>query len=163
MTKRGIIAIATAAAIIMAVAAAIILATSSNGNRSKSGEAWQFENVSDIKMNEATSSDTSSTGNMSYVLLSADGTVVSLDKASEIVDIEISTPGYGLNSGNVYTFGFSERIERRTIPFDDLNVGDGVRVEYMYFFNKDESLHGEYIVTGSIETRPSIQNGMVDE
>ena len=100
---------------------------------------------------------------MANVLLFADGTIVSLDRDSEIAEIEIATPGYGLNSGNTYTFGFSERIEHRIISFDDLNIGDEVRVEYMYFLNKDETLHGEYIVRGSVETRPSAQNATTSE
>ena len=68
-----------------------------------------------------------------------------------------------MNSGDAYTFGFSERIERRIISFDDLNIGDEVRVEYMCFLNKDKTLHGEYIVRGSVETRPSAQNATADE
>ena len=80
----------------------------------------------------------------------------------ETAEVKIATPGYGLNSGDVYTFGFSERIERRIISFDDLNIGDEVRVEYMCFLNKDETLHGEYIVRGSVETRPSARNATAD-
>lgn len=161
-TKRSIIAIVAAAAITAAAATAIVSFSSSNENRSKPSEEWQFENVTDIKKKEAESIDTSSTGSMANVLLSADGAIVSLDRNSETAEIEIATPGYGLNSGDVYTFGFSERIERRIIWFDDLNIGDEVRVEYMYFLNKDETLHGEYIVRGSVETRPSARNAAAD-
>lgn len=161
-TKRSIIAIVAAAAITAAAATAIVSFSSSNENRSKPSEEWQFENVTDIKKKEAESIDTSSTGSMANVLLSADGAIVSLDRNSETAEIEIATPGYGLNSGDVYTFGFSERIERRIISFDDLNIGDEVRVEYMYFLNKDETLHGEYIVRGSVETRPSARNAAAD-
>lgn len=161
-TKRSIIAIVAAAAITAAAATAIVSFSSSNENRSKPSEEWQFENVTDIKKKEAESIDTSSTGSMANVLLSADGAIVSLDRNSETAEIEIATPGYGLNSGDVYTFGFSERIERRIIWFDDLNIGDEVRVEYMYFLNKDETLHGEYIVRGSVETRPSARNATAD-
>lgn len=161
-TKRSIIAIVAAAAITAAAATAIVSFSSSNENRSKPSEEWQFENVTDIKKKEAESIDTSSTGSMANVLLSADGAIVSLDRNSETAEIEIATPGYGLNSGDVYTFGFSERIERRIISFDDLNIGDEVRVEYMYFLNKDETLHGEYIVRGSVETRPSARNATAD-
>lgn len=161
-TKRGIIAIVAAAAITAAAATAIVSFSSNNENRSKPSEGWQFENVTDIKKKETASSDTSSTGSMANVLLFADGTIVSLDRDSEIAEIEIATPGYGLDSGNMYTFGFSERIEHRIISFDDLSIGDEVRVEYMYFLNKDETLHGEYIVRGSVETRPSARNATTD-
>lgn len=161
-TKRSIIAIVAAAAITAAAATAIVSFSSNNENRSKPSEGWQFENVTDIKKKEAASSDTSSTGSMANVLLFADGVIISLNRDLETVEVKIATPGYGLNSGNVYTFGFSERIERRIISFDDLNIGDEVRVEYMYFLNKDETLHGEYIVRGSVETRPSARNATAD-
>ena len=162
-TKRDIIAVVAAAAITAAAATAIVSFSSNNENRSKPSEGWQFENVTDIKKKETASSDTSSTGSMANVLLFADGTIVSLDRDSEIAEIEIATPGYGLDSGSVYAFGFSERIEHRIISFDDLSIGDEVRVEYMYFLNKDETLHGEYIVRGSVETRPSARNATADE
>lgn len=161
-TKRSIIAIVAAAAITAAAATAIVSFSSNNENRSKPSEGWQFENVTDIKKKEAASSDTSSTGSMANVLLFADGVIISLNRDLETAEVKIATPGYGLNSGNVYTFGFSERIERRIISFDDLNIGDEVRVEYMYFLNKDETLHGEYIVRGSVETRPSARNATAD-
>ena len=83
-TKQGIIAIVAAAAIFAAAATATVLSSSSNENRSKPSEGWQFENVTDIKKKEAASSDTSSTGSMANVLLFADGTIVSLDRDSEI-------------------------------------------------------------------------------
>ena len=161
-TKRSIIAIVAAAAITAAAATAIVSFSSNNENRSKPSEGWQFENVTDIKKKEAASSDTSSTGSMANVLLFADGVIISLNRDLETAEVKIATPGYGLNSGSVYAFGFSERIERRIISFDDLNIGDEVRVEYMYFLNKDETLHGEYIVRGSVETRPSARNATAD-
>ena len=161
-TKRSIIAIVAAAAITAAAATAIVSFSSNNENRSKPSEGWQFENVTDIKKKEAASSDTSSTGSMANVLLFADGVIISLNRDLETAEVKIATPGYGLNSGSVYAFGFSERIEHRIISFDDLNIGDEVRVEYMYFLNKDETLHGEYIVRGSVETRPSARNATAD-
>ena len=161
-TKRSIIAIVAAAAITAAAATAIVSFSSNNENRSKPSEGWQFENVTDIKKKEAASSDTSSTGSMANVLLFADGVIISLNRDLETAEVKIATPGYGLNSGSVYAFGFSERIERRIISFDDLSIGDEVRVEYMYFLNKDETLHGEYIVRGSVETRPSARNATAD-
>ena len=161
-TKRSIIAIVAAAAITAAAATAIVSFSSNNENRSKPSEGWQFENVTDIEKKEAASSDTSSTGSMANVLLFADGVIISLNRDLETAEVKIATPGYGLNSGSVYAFGFSERIERRIISFDDLSIGDEVRVEYMYFLNKDETLHGEYIVRGSVETRPSARNATTD-
>ena len=161
-TKRSIIAIVAAAAITAAAATAIVSFSSNNENRSKPSEGWQFENVTDIKKKEAASSDTSSTGSMANVLLFADGVIISLNRDLETAEVKITTPGYGLNSGSVYAFGFSERIERRIISFDDLSIGDEVRVEYMYFLNKDETLHGEYIVRGSVETKPSARNATAD-
>ena len=161
-TKRSIIAIVAAAAITAAAATAIVSFSSNNENRSKPSEGWQFENVTDIKKKEAASSDTSSTGSMANVLLFADGVIISLNRDLETAEVKIATPGYGLNSGSAYAFGFSERIEHRIISFDDLNIGDEVRVEYMYFLNKDETLHGEYIVRGSVETRPSARNATAD-
>ena len=161
-TKRSIIAIVAAAAITAAAATAIVSFSSNNENRSKPSEGWQFENVTDIKKKEAASSDTSSTGSMANVLLFADGVIISLNRDLETAEVKIATPGYGLNSGSVYAFGFSERIEHRIISFDDLSIGDEVRVEYMYFLNKDETLHGEYIVRGSVETRPSARNATAD-
>ena len=128
-TKRSIIAIVAAAAITAAAATAIVSFSSNNENRSKPSEGWQIENVTDIKKKEAACSDTSSTGSMANVLLFADGTIVSLDRDSEIAEIEIATPGYGLDSGNTYTFGFSERIEHRIISLDYLSIGVEVRVE----------------------------------
>lgn len=122
-----------------------------------------FENVSDVKNESEKSPEEYSSGGLTDALHFADGVIISLNRDLETAEVKIATPGYGLNSGNVYTFGFSERIERRIISFDDLSIGDEVRVEYMYFLNKDETLHGEYIVRGSVETRPSARNATVDE
>ena len=166
MSNRARIAPVLAIALVVAALISVSLIAVTTNDRSSTTTTTNqesYENVTDIKKKEAASSDTSSTGSMANVLLFADGTIVSLDRDSEIAEIEIATPGYGLNSGNVYTFGFSERIEHRIISFDDLNIGDEVRVEYMYFLNRDETLHGEYIVRGSVETRPSAQNATADE
>ena len=165
MSNRArIVPVLAIAFVVAALISVSLIAVTTNDNNSTTTTTNQesFENVSDVKKKEAESIDTSSTGSMANVLLSADGTIVSLDRNSETAEIEIATPGYGLNSGDVYTFGFSERIERRIIWFDDLNIGDEVRVEYMYFLNKDETLHGEYIVRGSVETRPSARNATAD-
>ena len=98
--KRVTIAIIAAAAVLAAAAAAaLVLSTSNNENSSQSSEGWQFETVNDIEKKEATSSDTSSTGSMANVLLSADDGIVSVDRSLEIAEVEIKTPGYGLNSG----------------------------------------------------------------
>ena len=165
MSNRArIVPVLAIAFVVAALISVSLIAVTTNDNNSTTTTTNQesFENVTDIKKKETASSDTSSTGSMANVLLFADGTIVSLDRDSEIAEIEIATPGYGLNSGSVYAFGFSERIEHRIISFDDLNIGDEVRVEYMYFLNKDETLHGEYIVRGSVETRPSARNATTD-
>lgn len=165
MSNRArIVPVLAIAFVVAALISVSLIAVTTNDNNSTTTTTNQesFENVTDIKKKETASSDTSSTGSMANVLLFADGTIVSLDRDSEIAEIEIATPGYGLDSGNMYTFGFSERIEHRIISFDDLSIGDEVRVEYMYFLNKDETLHGEYIVRGSVETRPSARNAATD-
>ena len=118
--------------------------------------------MSDVKKKSEKSPEEYSSGGLTDALHFADGVIISLDRDLETAEVKIATPGYGLNSGSVYAFGFSERIERRIISFDDLSIGDEVRVEYMYFLNKDETLHGEYIVRGSVETRPSARNATAD-
>lgn len=157
-----VLAIAFVVAALISVSLIAVTTNDSSSSTTTTTNQESFENVTDIKKKETASSDTSSTGSMANVLLFTDGTIVSLDRDSEIAEIEIATPGYGLDSGNMYTFGFSERIEHRIISFDDLSIGDEVRVEYMYFLNKDETLHGEYIVRGSVETRPSARNATTD-
>lgn len=166
MSNRArIVPILAIAFVVTALISVSLIAVTTNDSSSTTTTTNQesFENVTDIKKKEAASSDTSSTGSMANVLLFADGVIISLNRDLETAEVKIATPGYGLNSGSVYTFGFSERIERRIISFDDLSIGDEVRVEYMYFLNKDETLHGEYIVRGSVETRPSARNATADE
>lgn len=148
------------------LAAAAVIASTISGCTSANDEAGtnqeSFENVSDVKKKSEKSPEEYSTGGLTDALHFADGVIISLDRDLETAEVKIATPGYGLNSGSVYAFGFSERIERRIISFDDLSIGDEVRVEYMYFLNKDEALHGEYIVRGSVETRPSARNATAD-
>lgn len=149
------------------LAAATVIASTISGCTSTNDETGanqeSFENVSDVKKKSEKSPEEYSTGGLTDALHFADGIIISLDRDLETAEVKIATPGYGLNSGSVYAFGFSERIERRIISFDDLSIGDEVRVEYMYFLNKDETLHGEYIVRGSVETRPSARNATADE
>ena len=149
------------------LAAATVIASTISGCTSTNDETGanqeSFENVSDVKKKNKKSPEEYSTGGLTDALHFADGVIISLDRDLETAEVKIATPGYGLNSGSVYAFGFSERIERRIISFDDLSIGDEVRVEYMYFLNKDETLHGEYIVRGSVETRPSAQNATTSE
>ena len=148
------------------LAAAAVIASTISGCTSANDEAGtnqeSFENVSDVKKKSEKSPEEYSTGGLTDALHFADGVIISLDRDLETAEVKIATPGYGLNSGSVYAFGFSERIERRIISFDDLSIGDEVRVEYMYFLNKDETLHGEYIVRGSVETKPSARNATAD-
>ena len=148
------------------LAAATVVASTISGCTSANDETGanqeSFENVSDVKKKSEKSPEEYSTGGLTDALHFADGIIISLDRDLETAEVKIATPGYGLNSGSVYAFGFSERIEHRIISFDDLSIGDEVRVEYMYFLNKDETLHGEYIVRGSVETRPSARNATVD-
>ena len=148
------------------LAAAAVIASTISGCTSANDEAGanqeSFENVSDVKKKSEKSPEEYSTGGLTDALHFADGVIISLDRDLETAEVKIATPGYGLNSGSVYAFGFSERIEHRIISFDDLSIGDEVRVEYMYFLNKDETLHGEYIVRGSVETRPSARNATAD-
>ena len=148
------------------LAAAAVIASTISGCTSANDEAGtneeSFENVSDVKKKSEKSPEEDSTGGLTDALHFADGVIISLDRDLETAEVKIATPGYGLNSGSVYAFGFSERIEHRIISFDDLSIGDEVRVEYMYFLNKDETLHGEYIVRGSVETRPSARNATAD-
>jgi hypothetical protein len=149
------------------LAAATVIASTISGCTSTNDETGanqeSFENVSDVKKKSEKSPEEYSSGGLTDALHFADGVIISLDRDLETAEVKIATPGYGLNSGSVYAFGFSERIEHRIISFDDLNIGDEVRVEYMYFLNKDETLHGEYIVRGSVETRPSARNATADE
>lgn len=149
------------------LAAATVIASTISGCTSTNDETGanqeSFEDVSDVKKKSEKSPEEYSTGGLTDALHFADGTMISLDRDLETAEVKIATPVYGLNSGSVYAFGFSERIERRIISFDDLSIGDEIRVEYMYFLNKDETLHGEYIVRGSVETRPSARNATADE
>ena len=140
----------------------LIAVTTKDSSTTTTTNQESFENVSDVKKKSEKSPEEYSSGGLTDALHFADGIVISLNRDLETAEVKIATPGYGLNSGDVYTFGFSERIERRIISFDDLNIGDEVRVEYMYFLNKDETLHGEYIVRGSVETRPSARNATAD-
>ena len=140
----------------------LIAVTTKDSSTTTTTNQESFENVSDVKKKSEKSPEEYSSGGLTDALHFADGVIISLNRDLETAEVKIATPGYGLNSGNVYTFGFSERIERRIISFDDLNIGDEVRVEYMYFLNKDETLHGEYIVRGSVETRPSARNATAD-
>ena len=156
MDRRTFVKLAAAAVI----ASTISGCTSANDETGANQES--FENVSDVKKKGEKSPEEYSTGGLTDALHFADGIIISLDRDLETAEVKIATPGYGLNSGSVYAFGFSERIERRIISFDDLSIGDEVRVEYMYFLNKDETLHGEYIVRGSVETRPSARNATAD-
>lgn len=157
MDRRTFVKLAAAAVI----ASTISGCTSANDETGANQES--FENVSDVKKKSEKSPEEYSTGGLTDALHFADGVIISLDRDLETAEVKIATPGYGLNSGSVYAFGFSERIEHRIISFDDLSIGDEVRVEYMYFLNKDETLHGEYIVRGSVETRPSARNATADE
>lgn len=160
MSNRARIAPVLAIAFVVAALISVSLIAVTTNDRSSTTTTTNqesFENVSDVKRPEECS-----TGGLTDALHFADGIIISLDRDSEMAEVKIATPGYGLNSGDVYTFGFSERIERRIISFDDLNIGDEVRVEYMYFLNRDETLHGEYIVRGSVETRPSARNATAD-
>ena len=156
MDRRTFVKLAAAAVI----ASTISGCTSANDETGANQES--FENVSDVKKKSEKSPEEYSTGGLTDALHFADGVIISLDRDFETAEVRIATPGYGLNSGSVYAFGFSERIEHRIISFDDLNIGDEVRVEYMYFLNKDETLHGEYIVRGSVETKPSARNATAD-
>ena len=157
MDRRTFVKLAAAAVI----ASTISGCTSANDETGANQES--FENVSDVKKKSEKSPEEYSTGGLTDALHFADGVIISLDRDLETAEVKIATPGYGLNSGSAYAFGFSERIEHRIISFDDLSIGDEVRVEYMYFLNKDETLHGEYIVRGSVETRPSARNATADE
>lgn len=141
----------------------LIAVTTKDSSTTTTTNQESFENVSDVKKKSEKSPEEYSSGGLTDALHFADGVIISLNRDLETAEVKIATPGYGLNSGNVYTFDFSERIERRIISFDDLNIGDEVRVEYMYFLNKDETLHGEYIVRGSVETRPSARNATTSE
>ena len=156
MDRRTFVKLAAAAVI----ASTISGCTSANDETGANQES--FENVSDVKKKSEKSPEEYSTGGLTDTLHFADGVIISLDRDLETAEVKIATPGYGLNSGSAYAFGFSERIEHRIISFDDLNIGDEVRVEYMYFLNKDETLHGEYIVRGSVETKPSARNATAD-
>ena len=148
------------------LAAATVIASTISGCTSTNDETGanqeSFEDVSDVKKKSEKSPEEYSTGGLTDALHFADGVIISLNRDLETAEVKIATPGYGLNSGSVYAFGFSERIEHRIISFDDLSIGNEVRVEYMYFLNKDETLHGEYIVRGSVETRPSARNATTD-
>ena len=148
------------------LAAATVIASTISGCTSTNDETGanqeSFEDVSDVKKKSEKSPEEYSTGGLTDALHFADGVIISLHRDLETAEVKIATPGYGLNSGSVYAFGFSERIEHRIISFDDLSIGNEVRVEYMYFLNKDETLHGEYIVRGSVETRPSARNATTD-
>ena len=150
------------ASVVAALPSVFLIAITTNDSSSTTTNQESFENVSDVKKKSEKSPEEYSTGGLTDALHFADGVIISLDRDLETAEVKIATPGYGLNSGNVYAFGFSERIEHRIISFDDLNIGDEVRVEYMYFLNKDETLHGEYIVRGSVETRPSAKNATAD-
>lgn len=141
----------------------LIAVTTKDSSTTTTTNQESFENVSDVKKKSEKSPEEYSSGGLTDALHFADGVIISLNRDLKTAEVEIATPGYGLNSGSVYAFGFSERIERRIISFDDLNIGDEVRVEYMYFLDKDETLHGEYIVRGSVETRPSARNATADE
>lgn len=166
MSNRArIVPILAIALIVAALISVLLIAVTTNDSSSTTATTNQksFENVSDVKRKSEESPEEYSTGGLTDALHFADGIVISLDRDLETAEVKIATPGYGLNSGDAYTFGFSERIERRIISFDDLNIGDEVRVEYMCFLNKDKTLHGEYIVRGSVETRPSAQNATADE
>lgn len=165
MSNRArIVPILAIALVVAALISVFLIAVTTNDNSSTTATTNQesFENVSNVKKKSEKSPEEYSTGGLTDALHFADGIIISLDRDSEMAEVKIATPGYGLNSGNVYMFGFSERIERRIISFDDLNIGDEVRVEYMYFLNKDETLHGEYIVRGSVEIRPSARNATAD-
>lgn len=140
----------------------LIAVTTKDSSTTTTTNQESFENVSDVKKKSEKSPEEYSSGGLTDALHFADGVIISINRDLETAEVKIATPGYGLNSENVYTFGFSERIEHRIISFDDLNIGDEVRVEYMYFLNKDETLHGEYIVRGSVETRPSARNATAD-
>ena len=155
-----ILAIASVVAALISVF--LIAVTTNDSSTTTTTNQESFENVSDVKKKSEKSPEEYSSGGLTDALHFADGVVISLDRDLETAEVKIATPGYGLNSGSVYAFGFSERIEHRIISFDDLNIGDEVRVEYMYFLNKDETLHGEYIVRGSVETRPSARNATAD-
>lgn len=155
-----VLAIASVVAALISVF--LIAVTTKDSSTTTTTNQESFENVSDVKKKSEKSPEEYSSGGLTDALHFADGVIISLNRDLETAEVKIATPGYGLNSGNVYTFGFFERIERRIISFDDLNIGDEVRVEYMYFLNKDETLHGEYIVRGSVETRPSARNATAD-
>lgn len=164
MSNRARIVPVLAIAFVVAalISVFLIAVTTKDSSTTTTTNQESFENVSDVKKKSEKSPEEYSTGGLTDALHFADGVIISLDRDLETAEVKIATPGYGLNSGDVYTFGFSERIERRIISFDDLNIGDEVRVEYMYFLNKDETLHGEYIVRGSVETRPSARNATAD-
>lgn len=166
MSNRArIVTVLAIAFVVAALISVSLIAVTTNDNNSTTTTTNQesFENVSDVKKKSEKSPEEDSTGGLTDALHFADGVIISLDRDLETAEVKIATPGYGLNSGSVYTFGFSERIEHRIISFDDLSIGDEVRVEYMYFLNKDETLHGEYIVRGSVETRPSARNATTSE
>lgn len=165
MSNRARIVPVLAIALVVAalISVFLIAVTTKDSSTTTTTNQESFENVSDVKKNSEKSPEEYSSGGLTDALHFADGVIISLNRDLETAEVKIATPGYGLNSGDVYTFGFSERIERRIISFDDLNIGDEVRVEYMYFLNKDETLHGEYIVRGSVETRPSARNATADE
>lgn len=164
MSNRARIVPVLAIAFVVAalISVFLIAVTTKDSSTTTTTNQESFENVSDVKKKSEKSPEEYSSGGLTDALHFADGVIISLNRDLETAEVKIATPGYGLNSGNVYTFGFSERIERRIISFDDLNIGDEVRVEYMYFLNKDETLHGEYIVRGSVETRPSARNATAD-
>ena len=164
MSNRARIVPILAIALIVAalISVFLIAVTTKDSSTTTTTNQESFENVSDVKKKSEKSPEEYSSGGLTDALHFADGVIISLNRDLETAEVKIATPGYGLNSGSVYAFGFSERIERRIISFDDLNVGDEVRVEYMYFLNKDETLHGEYIVRGSVETRPSARNATAD-
>lgn len=164
MSNRARIVPVLAIAFVVAalISVSLIAVTTNDNSTTTTTNQESFENVSDVKKKSEKSPEEDSTGGLTDALHFADGVIISLDRDLETAEVKIATPGYGLNSGSVYAFGFSERIEHRIISFDDLSIGDEVRVEYMYFLNKDETLHGEYIVRGSVETRPSARNATAD-
>lgn len=140
MSNRArIVPILAIAFVVAALISVFLIAVTTNDSSSTTTTTNQesFENVSDVKKKSEKSPEEYSSGGLTDALHFADGIIISLDRDSETAEVKIATPGYGLNSGSVYAFGFSERIEHRIISFDDLNIGDEVRVEYMYFLNKD--------------------------
>ena len=118
MSNRAcIVSILAIAFVVAALTSVFIVAVTTNDSSSTTTTTNQesFENVSDVKKKSEKSAEEYSTGGLTDALHFADGVIISLDRDLETAEVKIATPGYGLNSGSVYAFGFSERIENHIV------------------------------------------------